>query len=259
MGRAYIVLCRNDLEDNALQVLDLRPNTSLNAWSNFPQTGYLTFTPQNDTVALSGAGPYTASADYYGLAAYLIDNVERVTGGAGNLTLSAAIANAMADDILEAVALGQDMTLAALNVLINANGVADSDLDGTVANSDSTGSVSDILRILSGEVYKVPAGATLAGVAMAFPGTGVLHTPVGGFVARTDAAFHDTRFMVETGEMHLSLVDGTLSQLVAPYVWKNPSFTYGATGTAFDIGGTFIPSTGAFRAVTVYDALGNAL
>lgn len=293
MARAYIVLARNDLDENSLQVLDLKPNSSLkhSVYEGAGQTGYLPFYVQNDTVALTadGGGIRTTNDLYYGLAAYLLDNVENV--GGGNVALTAAEANNIAAAILGRVAAGSSLKLADINTLINAEaGVSNSDLDGTVANSASTGSVEDILRILAGEVYRVPSGSAVSTAANGFPGTGATHTPVGAFVTRPsvtqtltkpggkspfgkvllstppaqsgtqDTEFRDVRVIVDTGSLHLSALTGALSKLASSsFVFLNPTFKYGTGGSATDIGGTAIPSTGAGRAVTVYAADGSVI
>lgn len=162
--RAYIVLARNDLDDSLLQVLDLKPNATPSKGSRIydgaPQGGYQTFyllDGINANVATqagaAGGASLDVAGDTYGLSAYLIDRVEDTTG---TESLTAAEANAIAALIEQDVADGVALTLARINVHINTPvGVAGSDLDGTLGNS--TGSVEEVLRILAGERYKVPA------------------------------------------------------------------------------------------------------
>ena len=83
MARAYIVLTRNDLDNNMLQVLDLKPNATPSQGSviygGSPQGGYQSFyllDGVNAAVTTAGAGPITIAATTYGLSAYLIDRVE---------------------------------------------------------------------------------------------------------------------------------------------------------------------------------------
>ena len=262
MPRSYIVLARNDLDANLLQVTDLKPNTSQ---KNPPiehapgQTGYLTHFRQNDAVAttVGGGGIRTTDAVYQGLTAYLIDNVENV--GGGDITLSDADAATIARAILLRVAAGQSLLLADINTCITATAAA-SDLNGVVANSDSTGSVEEVLRLLAGEVYEVPAGSQVANAANAFPGTGVLHTPLGAFVPRTSASFRDVRVILYSGELNQSTQTGQLSRLAAAtYSWTNPAFTYGAGGTALDAASIVVPATGIDRAVVTYRNTGAVL
>jgi hypothetical protein len=165
MARAYIVLARNDLDDNLLQALDLKPNSSQMPPGLDPdmgQTGYLThYLIDGVNAAVTTDAPGAAggvSADFavadsphYGLSAYLLDVVED-TGG--NQALTAAEAVQIAGLIEAAVAAGTALDLATINTYINTPaGVAGSDLDGTLGNS--TGTVEEILRILAGERYRV--------------------------------------------------------------------------------------------------------
>jgi len=166
MARAYIVLARNDLDDNLLQVLDLKPNTSqlprpsINPDSG--QTGYLPYYLLDGVnaavVTQAGAGGGASidiDGDVYGLSAYLID---RVQDTAGNQALTAAEANAISALIEADAAGGVALTLARINVHINTPaGVAGSDLDGTLGNS--TGTVEEVLRILAGERFKMSDNA----------------------------------------------------------------------------------------------------
>jgi len=166
MARAYIVLARNDLDDNLLQVLDLKPNATPSKGSviygGAPQGGYQTFYyldgVNGDVVTQAGTGGLASldiDGDVYGLSAYLIDRVED-TGG--NQALTAAEAIAIALLINAAASAGTALTLALINVAINTPaGVAGSDLDGTLGNS--TGTVEDVLRILAGERYKMTDNA----------------------------------------------------------------------------------------------------
>jgi len=298
MARAYIVLARNDLDDSLLQVLDLQPNTSQKSaiYDGTGQTHYQTYfllDGVNGNVATqAGAGggaSLDVDGDTYGLSAYLLDRVED-TGGNESLTAAEAIAIAA---LIEAdVAAGTALTLARINIHINTPaGVAGSDLDGTLGNS--TGTVGEVLRILAGERFKLPDNSQVRAAAGTFDATqrgfftsapNVLRpesvyaangAPVRGrnpFVgsvlsstAPVQTGTQDVNHnfvlpIVDTGALQLSALDGVLSELAsATYTWLNPAFTYGAGGTATDIGGTAIPVTGVGRAVTVYAADGTVI
>jgi len=268
MAYAYIVLNRNDIADNLLQVFDIKPNTSQlgiydSVWANQGgQTGYLTWESQNDVVATTTGvgGIETMDAAYKGLSAYLIDNVEDVQDG--NLALTDTLANAIATAIRLRVSAGQTLTLAIINGLINTaiGGAASSDLDGTAVASYSTGTVEEVLRILAGEVYRVPAAAQVGDAANAFPGTGVAHIRLGAYVATTDSEYRYVRKFANTGSLNLSCLSGNMSKMkAAAYSFLNPSYTYGAAGTALTLDGTHIPATGAAAAVAVYENDGNLL
>lgn len=303
MARAYIVLARNDLDDNLLQVVDLVPNTSLR---NFPytppgQTGYLTHFVQNDTVSTSdiGGGERALDSTVYGLAAYLVDNVEDTTGG--NLSITDGNAANIADAILDRVAAGSSLTLADVNALIVAELGGGNDLEGTAGAS--TGSLEEVLRILAGEVYRVSEGDSISGAANAFAAAavGAFVTPpnliragegAGGrefdtapyvppdaisqeevdparllnagveleVPATADVNYRFIREIIDTPDLHRSVLLGNLSKLVdSNFSFQNPSFTYGAGGTALDVGGAVIPTDWSGRACVVYKADGTVI
>lgn len=94
----FIVLKRGDVPAGVLQVLDLWPNESQRNPVYQPpgQTKYVD-PILNDTVAtITSGGVITTAAEYRGLAAYLLTNVNDGTGAAaaGTLTVSAAAATA---------------------------------------------------------------------------------------------------------------------------------------------------------------------
>jgi len=261
MAYAYIVLNRNDIADNLLQVFDIKPNTSQlgiydSVWANQGgQTGYLTWLSQHDVVATTaGAGAIeVTNAAYKGLNAYLLDNVEDVQNG--NLALTDTFAIAIGDAIRDRLSAGGTLTLAIINGLINTalGGAASSDLDGTAVASYSTGTVEEVLRILAGEVYRVPAAAQVGDAANAFPGHGVAHVRLGAYVATTDSEYRYVRRFANTGSLNLSCLSGNMSKMkAATYSWLNPSYTYGAAGTAVTLDGTQIPATGVAAAVAVF-------
>ena len=299
MGRAYICVARTDLVPNELQVLDLAPNTSQNIPAYNPaggQTGYLSHLTDFGLVATTvGAGGIrTVDVTVDGLSGYLIDNVEDVQDG--NITLSDADALAATLAIWARVGTGSSLTLAAIDGIINTviGGAPNSGL----TTGNSTGSVEEILRLLSGEVYRLDAGAQVADAANAFPVTGPLgyfleapipYTagPAGGgrrFLAPLAPAhpaqvaphswdYRDIRHIVETPDLWRSVAGGTLHELAqTTYRFYNPKFAYGVTvgpttdplTEAVTLAFTAIadvPSATAYiaRGVTVYDATGNVI
>ena len=278
MARAYICHARNDLGGHLLQVLDLKPNSSqpgnvltsvstLDSGIQSGQTGYLTYGPQNDTVVLhaTGAGAFATSGVQYGLATYLMDNVNNVTG---NISLNANQANGIATRMLTRVANGLPLTLADCNVAIRAEGAdggvavgAGSTLGGA-GGTRSTGSVVEVLRILSGEAYLVPANAAVVSAAGVFPWPGGVgpHVKTGAFLLRGAATYRAVRRFTNTGALARSVLIGALSKLVSTsYAWINPTFTYGAAGTALKNGGAQIGATGVAKAVTVYAVDGTVI
>jgi hypothetical protein len=131
--------------------LDLWPNTSLRNPAIDPpgQTKYVSYQTQNDTVVTDGGRVTTAAYD--GLAAYLLDNV--VSGGVGGATgaLSDVNANAAALAIVTGMQAGHAMTESDLDTYLTVV-VANTG----IATGASTGVVTEVLAILSGEIYTVP-------------------------------------------------------------------------------------------------------
>jgi len=163
----YICMRRTDIPEGILQVLDLWPNTSLrNPVIDPPgQTKYVSFVPQNDTVETDG-GRVTLAA-YRGLAAYLLDNVVSGGLGVGTGALSDANANDAAAAIVAGMQAGHAMTEFDLDAYLTAV-VANTG----IATGGSTGTVVEVLSILSGEIYTVPtaSGMEVGGVKTARTG-----------------------------------------------------------------------------------------
>jgi len=211
MARAYIVLARNDLDDSLLQVLDLNPNSSqLPRPSVNPamgQTGYAThylLDGVNNAVTLAGAGPITIQALTYGLSGYLVDTIEN-DASAGE-ALTAVQATNIAGDIEAAVAAGTALTAAAIDALIvTRSGGANGLTVGT-----STGTVEEILRILGGERYRMPAGAEIETGGNAF-----VAARLGGFVTAPNV---ETPASVRTTHTAARALRGRSSTSPFPYI-----------------------------------------
>lgn len=154
-------------------MLDLWPNTSQRNPAMDPpgQTKYVSFIPQNTTVVTDG-GRVTLAA-YNGLAAYLLDNV--VGGGlaAGTGALTDANANAAALAIITGMEAGHAMTEFDLDTYLTAV-VADTG----IATGGSTGVVTEVLSILSGEVYTVPTGSDMEAGGIKTARTGAVGSPL---------------------------------------------------------------------------------
>ena len=266
MARAYIVLARQDMDGQNLQILDLKPNKSqaIPAYNSLPQTHYKTYLPQNDTVTLDGGN---FDRDTYGVAAYLMDKVDD-NGG----PMSEAEVLASADDILDAVAAGTALTSATVGAILVAAGCqAGTLLDG----NGSTGDIEEVLQILAGAVFRVDEGEAPQGdvgyfvrrpsVTVDVPGGGGRKSTTRAPTTVTqglnqDTAFRDIPRILDVGELRLSALSGNLYQLAQDtYVFNNPSETYDAGGSALVVGGARIGSDYAARAITVYDASGNVI
>lgn len=150
----YIIMRRTDIPNGVLQVDDLKPNDSQRNYTLDPpgQSGYVRQIPVSDDVVTSGAGPIVTVRGACGLAAYLIDNVEDSSGTA----LTAAVANAAADAVIALAQSGAEITVAAVDAeLIAAGATAGTSLTGGA----SVATLAEVLEILMGAKYQLPAGA----------------------------------------------------------------------------------------------------
>jgi hypothetical protein len=216
----FLIMRRDDIPDGALQVLDLIPNTSLRNQVYDPagQTGYVRNIPTQDVVATTGAGPVTTVAEYGGLAAYLIDNVENASGGEGT-ALSAAIANTAATSITANANSGSEtLTLPSINgLLIGAGAAPETSLTPGVG-SESTGDLEELLSLLSGRNYVLPAGSMVGGAANIF------------IEGRRGEFTEPFRKIEDGGTFRMSVGEGYIAAITSE------SFTYGSTaGTAIDV------------------------
>jgi hypothetical protein len=219
--KAYICRIRTDMDSAGLQITDLKPNTSQRSLIYEPvgQSGYVGSRVTNETVGALATNATTA--EYAGLAAYLIDNVINATG---TVTVTVTIANAAAQDIIDILDAGTDLGATEINAALVTGGAG----AGTTINTGgSTGSVIEVLQILSGRTYTLPSGSTVGALTAG--------AQLGSF---SSLATDGMRELYLTGALQVSCGDGVLSKLAL---------------TAYSYGGT----TGA--ALAVYDYQGTAL
>lgn len=208
----FIAMRRTDIPNGVLQVLDLVPNTSLrnSIYDPAGQTKYVNRLV-NDTLGPLAANRTTAT--YEGLAAYLLD----VTAdGVTTNSITVAQANATALAIIGRVNSGLTLTAANVTTLLVAAGCgAGTTIVGAGGAGQSAGSVADLLKIVAGGQYVLPAG-TLRNPGAARP-AGV----AGAFVPGT---YRDT---YDTGALAISFGAGELA------VFRSAAFDYlGTTGAA---------------------------
>ena len=216
--KAYIVRARTDLPAGAIQITDLQPNTSQRNLIYQPvgQSGYCPPYLQNDTVAV--VANVTTKA-FLGLAAYLIDNV---ADGVTSFAITAALANASAAAMITSFLVnGNDVTETTATAALVAGGCgAGTKLVDAGGAGKSCGSIEEVVRILAGEVYTVPAGRA---VNPAAPFNG---SAAGSFDAAAALA-RGVRPIYATGALQISCGEGVLSGLGAS------TFVYaGAAGAA---------------------------
>lgn len=211
----YITMRRTDIPNGILQVWDLWPNDSQRNYTLDPpgQSGYVRQIPLNQTVATTGAGPILTVRDYCGLAAYLIDNVE----DSSTTALTAAVANAASLLIIGRVRGGLPLLLADVDAALIAAGAT----AGTgLTAGNSTGVLAEVLALLAGAKYMLPAGSEIEDAGNLFvPG------PHGAF----EEPPH-TRLVLQTGAFNVSNGAGLL------FGYKQPVFEYnGVLGPAVTI------------------------
>ena len=311
MARAYVIPVRSDCPGAGLQVLDLVPNSSQkNSIYDGPgQTFYLHGADSPWTTVVNGdayvsgsrmtmlvAGDdatiqdttgggndcFATAGATLGLASYLRERVQ--PGGmalatAGRMTPAAAQTAATA--LLGIAYAGGDLTLTAINAALVTFVLADTNLDGAGGTSRSFGTVEEILRIMSGEVYTVPRFTIITNAANEFQTlaqrnvlvaaqlpaiTGKTFVSTGRFLGRSDNGFCDIPVIALTGEVIMSAAQGDLFTYKGAMTFVNPSFAY--TTAALALGklpaltwdGAAVPTSGLTNHVArTYSNLGTAL
>jgi len=213
---AYVCRLRSDVPAAAIQWLDLKPNTSQHnaVYEKTTQTGYLLGRVENDTLAALVAN--ATVAEYSGLAAYLIDNViDNVT----NVTITVTVANAAAVAFVAQMDAGSALDVNAALVTTGGAGAGT-----TLTSSGGTGSIRDLLKIMSGGVYTLPSGSVVGALAAG--------AQLGSFSSE------GYRQLYISGSLQMSCAEGDLAGFAAS------TFTYSGTAGA---------------ALVVYDASGAPL
>ena len=305
--RAYVLAQRNDVAGMNIQVLDLKPNSSQknSVYDGDGQTFYMNALDTSGTThmidnAFESGSRQTTMAVFYeataddttgggndvlatqhaslGLAAYLRERVH--PGGvalatAGRMTL--AHANDQVAGVMALVKSGGDLTVAGINAVLSnvaLGGVASTDLGGAAALSKSFGTVEDILRILSGEIYRSSMYCIICDAADQFQSltergvlvvaqvsttTGKTFVSQGSFLSNLENGYENTPMLAVTGDMSASIGGGYLYKMEAGMTFKNPAFAYSAADVtpfkprAYDVGGVAIPATGLMGTIRVYD------
>ena len=177
----YIIASRPEIQNGSVQITDLFPNDSQRNLVNDP-VGQGPFYVRVPNLGLSGINaPVLATlADNSivmarpsrGLLPYLLANVE--ANGGASLTLQEG--RDAVGLIMDRVYAGTALTIDLINDDLSAAVGGNTDLDGVEFGSNSTGSLTELLAILSGEEYVVPAGREIEAANGAFsvviaPGT----------------------------------------------------------------------------------------
>lgn len=215
----YICMIRTDIPEGILQVLDLQPNTSQRNLIYEPpgQTKYIRRL-DNDTVVVTAAN--VTNAAYQGVAAWLIDTIED-TGDGGALT--AAEVATISTALIAAMDAGAVMTVAAVNAIIQATVAASG-----IGLGASVGTLAELLQIMAGGEYTVPAGTAANPAAGQYKGAAA-----GAFTA---GQYRNT---YNSGALNISLGEGHLSEFVdAAFEYAG---TVGAALVVYADDGTVMP------------------
>ena len=160
----FIIARREEIQNGSVQITDLFPNQSQRNLVNDPkpQGPFQVRVPvfgtefgkipkliaKNDERKFDGEG--------LGLVSYILVHIEN---GNNNDALTIGQAKDVVSDIIATVRNGGKLESADLDQIVQNNVNAQSDFDG--AGSNSSGEVSHILRLLSGESYTVPNGTLI--------------------------------------------------------------------------------------------------
>jgi hypothetical protein len=222
MAVAYIVRARTDLPAGAVQITDLAPNSSQRTvYQMAGQSGYLPPLYQDDTIVGYTAANIT-TAVRVGLAAWAVDTIAVLAGP--NFGMTEADADDIADDIFAAaqaaLAAGTNLDTTAVNTAIQLT-IAGSG----IGLSTSVGTLVEVLRILAGEVYTVPAGT-------AVDGTGAFKGSADGTFDSDAGVARGYRKIYQTGSLQISAGEGDLYNLGLA------TSSYAVSGTA--VAGGFV-------------------
>lgn len=170
----FILARRAEIQNGAVQITDLFPNASQRNLVNDPvgQGPFYVRVPNlgdqgayRTIIKTNSDGSLEFLRESRGLIAYLIENVEADNAGDAD-ALTLAEAQTSAEAILARVRAGQKIERTDVNDILtatlggNATNLDGADNAGNPAGN-STGSISDILAILAGEEYIVPAGTRI--------------------------------------------------------------------------------------------------
>jgi hypothetical protein len=172
----FILARRSEIQNGSIQITDLFPNATQSnpGIDPRPQGPFYVRVPNigasgqdRPFIKTNADGSLEFLKRCNGLVAYLIAHVEanpgaNVGGNAGDgSALTVVQAEAVVDLILARVRAGGTVTLANVNADLTAEAGGATDLDGAAGNSNSTGSLVEVLAILAGEDYIINGGVSI--------------------------------------------------------------------------------------------------
>ncbi len=164
MAQVYLLARRAEVQNGSVMVTDLFPNESQRNTSIDPVGAGPIYIRQVDLGAqgslrsvlkTDSAGVITFVNQASGLIAFLLKNVQ---SGANNDALTLGEATVGAKAILALVRSGAVLNLAAINGILD-----DATVGGAGTDLSTHSSVSELLRVLAGETYLVPANSQIEG------------------------------------------------------------------------------------------------
>ena len=195
------VICLRDatIPNNVFQITDLFPNRSQrNAVIDPVAQGprYLR-QPETETPVVDG---FAIAKEVSGLIAYLLVNQDEDAD-----VLSVENATLIANLYITRMRNGLALDKATINPIINGNGQGQLDIVAEIEGADSTATTAEILSILSGAKYTVPAGYV-------FDGDGSLNNPTVSFFDQSVFSPIDP----SDSSFYISLARGQLSVAKSP-------------------------------------------
>jgi hypothetical protein len=224
--QVFIALIREDIPAGTLVVRDLSPTAFLRrpAYDSKTQGPYYVRPLTTESVLTTGTTAISTVRAAQGLAAYLISHVEAEGLGTTTGALTSTQANACAAAIIAELQASNDLDLTAVNAAL-AGEVADTELTDA-GGSNSSGSLTDLLAILAGKEFTLPAGTQIQSNTNVF-------VPMG--PTATAANFNEGSFrrLFDTDAFEMSFVEGNLAY------YTSAAFTYkGVTGAAVAVYGS---------------------
>jgi hypothetical protein len=182
----YIIKSNTTVPDGVVQIKDLWPSkTHANAVIDPKPYGFRYINgPQNTALTSFYATANAFNQECSGLSAYIICNI----GGALATAMSLANANAWANSIIARAVAGQALALANINA-VKPGGVDDA----------AAGDVANILSILAGASYVVPAGHV-------FQAAGVFVPAATDFFVNNEARMFDSSFYISNAIGDISVM-----------------------------------------------------
>ena len=230
----FITLKRTDIPNGTLLIRDLWPNQSQYnpVIDPLPQGPFYLSNPSNEKITINTAGEVkTLKKASTGLTAYIIATVngaDQVAPNAGTfLALTVAQAEDIADAILVAMRAGDPLEDTDIETIAQTV-VAD------VALAESTISVANILAILAGATFTLPAGH---GIQQAGAGAGQF-TPLT-VVNQAQYFVGDKNQRLLTSDLAVSSAEGALSVMLSDNftylgVQSQAVVIYNDNGTVYD-------------------------